>query len=577
MEKEVVPSHFRGLLRIFRDSFRLYPWQSFSVVCLVIISGFSEALGLLTVLPILNYALNPDQNDISAQKINDIIQKVFGFIHVEPALHILLIIIVLMITIKSLTAMLSNSYVGYMTARIATDLRLSLIESLFKASWQFFSKQPTGRLTNAMTQEASRSSSSYLAAWSMISAGIQLLIFLIASGSISREILVAGFVVGGLIAVFLGWAVKLSRRAGAKETELMNSLTSVLNDSVSGIKPLKAMGLEGNVHQLLQADAKTLNAIQVRHSIATAAQGNLSEPLVIAVLAIVAYFALTSLEIDFAVFGVMALFFTRMMGRVSQLQKYYQMLGHSQSAYWSLKGLIQNARDNQEIMPPPTDNVPSFQKKISFKNVCFSYDINLVHQDLNLDIPKNKITLLTGASGSGKTTTIDLVTGLLQPGSGQILLDDVPLTDINTQNWRSQIGYVPQEVFLFHDTLRNNIGLLDQNISDNDIWKALEESGAKDFVNALPEKLDTVLGERGSRLSGGQRQRIMIARALVRKPALLILDEATTALDPKTEQEICETIVSLSTKTTILAISHQKAISGIAHVVIDLGKLKKAA
>jgi ATP-binding cassette subfamily C protein len=162
---------------------------------------------------------------------------------------------------------------------------------------------------------------------------------------------------------------------------------------------------------------------------------------------------------------------------------------------------------------------------------------------------------------------MDLVVGLYQPWQGNIYIDGVPLSDIDLIAWRTMIGYVPQEMLLFHDSIYRNVTLGDDEISREAVAEALQAAGAADFVNALPQGMSTVIGERGAKLSGGQRQRIAIARALVRKPRLLVLDEVTTALDPATEAEICATLRSLSGSVTVLSISHQPAMTSVADMV----------
>jgi ATP-binding cassette subfamily C protein len=171
---------------------------------------------------------------------------------------------------------------------------------------------------------------------------------------------------------------------------------------------------------------------------------------------------------------------------------------------------------------------------------------------------------MVGPSGSGKTTIVDLVTGLLQPQQGEIWLDDQPLEQVDQKSWRRMIGYVPQETLLLHDTIRNNITLGDPDLSEKDAEEALRATGAWEFVQSMPQGMQTIVGERGGKLSGGQRQRIAIARAIVHKPKLLILDEATSALDPQSESDICETMLQLRGQLTILTISHQEALVGIA-------------
>jgi ATP-binding cassette, subfamily C, bacterial len=202
--------------------------------------------------------------------------------------------------------------------------------------------------------------------------------------------------------------------------------------------------------------------------------------------------------------------------------------------------------------------------------VRFAYDDRPVLEDLSLVIPAGSFTTLVGHSGSGKTTIVDLVTGLLQPQGGRILVDDAPLDELDAVAWRHSIGYVPQENLLLHDSVLHNVTLGDPALGRADAERALRDAGAWDFVAALPEGLDASVGERGSALSGGQRQRILVARALVHRPRLLILDEATSNLDPDSEAAVLETIERLKGRLTMLAVSHDEGLVKAADHVCRL-------
>jgi ATP-binding cassette subfamily C protein len=186
--------------------------------------------------------------------------------------------------------------------------------------------------------------------------------------------------------------------------------------------------------------------------------------------------------------------------------------------------------------------------------------------------------VLTGPSGAGKTTIADLILGLYQPDEGQVLVDDVPLREIDLASWRSRVGYVPQELVLFHDSIFANVALGDRRIGKAEVQHALEVAGAWDFVRRLPDGVMTHVGESGAKLSGGERQRIALARALVAKPRLLILDEVSSALDPDTEWQICRGIRELAGEMAVLAITHRPAFLEIADVIyrIEAGRATEA-
>ncbi len=228
------------------------------------------------------------------------------------------------------------------------------------------------------------------------------------------------------------------------------------------------------------------------------------------------------------------------------------------------------ARQQQEPYAELGDNdnnAPLLQQGIELQDIEFSYGEKPLFQGLNLAIPAGKFITIIGPSGVGKTTIIDMVTGLLAPQQGQVLVDGRSLPTIGMRPWRQHIGYVPQENFLLHDTIMKNVTLGDPHMTDQDVEDALKMAEAWQFVDKLDKGIHTIAGERGSLLSGGQRQRIMIARALVHRPRLLILDEATSALDPQSAIAISRTLYNLRGQLTLLAISHQAYLVDTADIV----------
>ena len=186
-------------------------------------------------------------------------------------------------------------------------------------------------------------------------------------------------------------------------------------------------------------------------------------------------------------------------------------------------------------------------------------------------IHQHKLNSFIGPSGAGKTTLVDLLCGLHQPSGGQILIDGIPLDELDIQHWRQQIGYVTQENSLLNSSIKDNVTLGDPSYSSDEVTTALAKSKALDFVAKLPLGIETLVGENGAQLSGGQRQRILIARALVHSPRLLILDEATSALDSETELALSQIFKELSREITVISISHRPAIVDVSDHVYQLG------
>ena len=241
----------------------------------------------------------------------------------------------------------------------------------------------------------------------------------------------------------------------------------------------------------------------------------------------------------------------------------------------SLNLILKILNDNKNLKTPKSDISMPFEKNIVFKNVSFSYEkVDKLFENLNLTIKKNTLIGIAGGSGRGKTTLINLLAGFLIPNSGSINVDDSSIYK-NVSSWQKNIGIVQQEIYLLDDSVKKNVafGLEDSQIDNEKIKKVLEAVELKNFINNLPDKEETIVGERGQKISAGQKQRIGIARMLYADRKILIFDESTNALDKKTEAEIIEFIQRLKKVCTIIIISHDHSNLKICDDIIYVEKL----
>ena len=268
---------------------------------------------------------------------------------------------------------------------------------------------------------------------------------------------------------------------------------------------------------------------------------------------------------------LVCLVFMRIMGRVSSVQAALQSILRCNAAYESFMQSVKKAKaaEEKKIEGVP----PKFKASLELKKITFSHGTNKVLSNLNVKVPIGSFTAVIGPSGTGKTTLLDLVIGLQMPDSGNIYIDGVPLSRVDTKAWRTMIAYVPQEPVLLHDSIRNNLTLYAEGFLDDELWNVLELVNLEMYVRSLPDGLNSSAGVRGLALSGGQRQRLMIARALLQKPNLLLLDEATSGLDPATEKHVLEIIASL--EVTKIMISHHPAVRSYADQVIELVTMRE--
>ena len=561
-----------GLVAYF---FKAYPKRTFVMVLCLIFAGLTEGIGITVLLPVLE--LNMGSGGAPPSSVGRYVAEALHFLGLEPKLGVLLSILVAGIALKGFFSWVAMRQVGYTVAHVVADLRKNLISALLNARWGYFIQHPAGRFANAIGVEAWRSGQAYYESSIAIAYLIQLMVYTVVAVMVSWKVALGAFATGLVIIFILRRLVNIGRRAGKSQSDLSKSLVSRLTDALQGIKPIKAMAGEGHLLPLLEAETMEMNQAQRNQVFANETMRAVQEPVTAFFLAKGLFLLIHFGEAPFSAILVLAFIFFRMVTRFNEVQYRYQKMVTVESFFWSLMESIERA-DQEAEANTGGNRIPAFENEIRFENVFFSHGQKAILKDVSLVIPSGSFVGISGSSGAGKTTIADLMIGLWHPGEGRILIDGVPLPETDLIAWRKMVGYVPQEMFLFHESIYNNIVLGDTSISRSRVEEALRAAGAWDFVSRLPEGMDTRIGERGGRISGGERQRIAIATALVRNPRLLVLDEVTTALDPATEAGICATLKGLSGKVTIVAISHQPALMKEVHTLyrINGGRVEKA-
>jgi ATP-binding cassette, subfamily C, bacterial len=545
---------------------RAYPRRSILVLTALVVAGTLEGISMTALLPVLSVALERDS--AGTGRVGGVALTLLGWIGIEPTVTSLLALIVLGIMSTSAVALLARREIGYTVAQVATDLRLQLLRSLVAARWEYYLRQPIGKLSNAMAGEASAAAQAYLSATTMVASAIQAVAYSAVAFAVSWKATAAYVVAALVIAASLHSMVRLAKRAGKRSAKMMTQLMTGLYDTLQSVKPLKAMGRQDLADAVLASQTLELNAATRRMVVAREGRKAIQQPIVAIMMAAGTWVGLELWGLPIATVLVLMILLSRVLFNFGKVQSDYQDLVGYESFYWSLRRTLDEAA--REVEQVRGSIPPTFGREIALEHLDFSYGGAPVLRDCTLQIPFGSFASIVGPSGAGKTTLIDLVVGLVRPQKGVVLLDGVDLEEIDLRAWRRLIGYVPQENFLMHDTVARNVTLGDSEVGPADVEYALRAAGAWSFVADLPEGVDTVVGERGARFSGGQRQRIMIARALAHRPRLLILDEATASLDPETEAAVCETLGGLRGEVTILAISHQRALVDAADLVFRL-------
>jgi ATP-binding cassette subfamily C protein len=541
-------------MRVLVVFVRRYPGRSFLMLGALLLAGLAEGLGMSGLLPLLNLTAAGSPGGSQSSPVERAVTTIVGWFGFEPTISVLIGVIVVGMSVKAGLILLAQTQVGYTVAHVATDLRLTLIRALLRTRWSYYVHQPVGSFANAIASEAHRASDAYLQGTRVVTCTILTLVYVTVALLVSWRVTLIAMAAGAFIVYALRFLVRVTRKAGLKQTRLTKSLLSSLTDTLQSIKPLKAMARESLIGPLLENETQRLNRALRKQVLSKEALGNLQELLIVLFLSLGVYVALVRFNQPVANVLTLTLLCARMLGSLGNIQKELQRLVTSESAFWSIRAMIEEAQGQREDHNGV--QTPHLRRGITLDRVTFGYDEHLILNQASMTIPAGRLTVITGPSGAGKTTVADLISGLLMPQSGEVYVDDVRLRDADLQHWRSSIGYVPQDTILLHESVFLNVTLGDPRLTRGDAEGALRAAGAWDFVQSLPDGMDRVVGERGLRISGGQRQRIALARALVHNPELLLLDEATTALDPATERAICDTLLNLRGEITIVAIAH---------------------
>jgi ATP-binding cassette subfamily C protein len=553
-------------VKVFRYFASRYRAQGLLVLFCILLSGVLDGAGTSAMLPALSIAMQgssdaPDSESADTSALGKTVDGALEAIGLEPSLQVLLPVIAILFWAKAGIVLFAKRQVGYTVARIATDLRLELLQTLMAARWRHFTRLRTGSAANALATEAQRASTAFEHMAQVCGHFIECLVYLGLAFTISIPVTIGVIVAAGITLGGLHQLVNMSGRAGARQTKYLKSLLTQVTDTLQAVKLLKATGREPLIEPLLESDTEQLNKALRRRVISREALRSIQEPVLVTSLCTMLFIVIlmgTPAE-EILLLGAL---FIRTNTSSNKMQRRYQQTITEASALWSMREMIDSASADGEAMTKGA--APTLTKGLEVRDVRIAYDDAIVLDGLSFSVPAGKITAIVGSSGAGKTTAADLIMGLVRPDAGEVYIDGVALGELDLREWRQLIGYVPQEVLMLHDSVAKNVSLGDPDLTPQDIERALRDAGAWEFVSELPGGVEYSVGERGMRLSGGQRQRIAIARALVHGAKLLILDEATTALDPESEAFVLAAVEALRGRATVFAISHQPALRSVA-------------
>lgn len=536
----------------------------------IIYSGF-ELLGVASVLPFIQAVQMPEV--LMGKEYVQYIMRVFKIQESKEVLMFMGIGLILVYIFKNLY-MLFYHYLQYdFSSIIQKELSLRMLHSYMNHSYTFFLNTNSSEILRGCSGDVA----GVYAIISNISTIIAEVLTIIAIGVfiLYTDFFIAVFALGLMLFVLLIMVLifkPIMKRAGKKNIQISTIQNQILYQIVSGIKEIFVMQRKEFFVQEYEKISEKARKLHRKYDFINNSPDRIIEGICVSgIIGIVCVrLFIDDSTADFipklAIFAMSAFKILPSVGKItSRINSLVYYRPTLENVYNNLKMAISYEDEmeryiNEHSKEKKLEKDIQLNKELSIEHVGWKYpnQKNEVLTDASLTIRKGESVAFIGSSGAGKTTLADIILGLLQPQQGTIMMDGIDIYTI-LKPWARIVGYVPQAVFLMDDTVKNNIvfGVSKEEIQEDLVWSALEKAQLKDFIEGLPNGLETIVGERGIRFSGGQKQRIAIARALYNKPEILVLDEATAALDNETETAVMESIDALQGKITLIIVAHR--------------------
>ncbi|MDC3245784.1 ABC transporter ATP-binding protein/permease [Candidatus Pseudothioglobus singularis] len=556
------------------------------ILALTLLAGLAEGVGLLMLLPLLqSMDLNAvgGSSNIPTDSISIYMQSVLSALNLQDNIVAVILIIAFAFFVKGVLSFAAFGYSAYLVGQLQKDLKGQLFNFYIGMSYSYYSSRDTGHFINIINEQITRALQSFRNLTHLGTQVINALVYISFAFVVAWKFGLMALIASFFILYLFRWLNIHVRQLSRKTASENGHLAKLLIQTMHAFKYLSATGQTSSIRTNIISSIARLTDYQIRTGIAASLTHTVREPIAVILIMLIFLTQLVFLNQPVAPILVSILLFYRGINSVVGIQTNWQNTLEWIGSMELVHSEFEKQRQNQEVKGDYS--VSLFTNSIQFSDVHFSYDSHFenVIKGVSLDIAASTSVGFVGESGSGKSTLVDLITLMLRPQQGQVLIDGVAGQDINLESWRSQIGYVSQETVVFDDSIANNICLWKGDpIKDPQLMDKIREASTQahiaNFIDTLPEGYETLVGDRGIRLSGGQRQRLFIARELFRKPNLLILDEATSSLDSVSERAIEESINELKGSLTVVIIAHR--LSTIRNVdciyVFEHGQLMEA-
>jgi ATP-binding cassette subfamily C protein len=574
----------RPFLQYLTSLIQTARWQLFAAVLIMTFTSLTEGLGVALLFPILQVAGFNLANQGHVGHYTGEVRDLLVLSGLRPTLWLatLLLIFMLLMALRSLFSRI-QSVLTFRTA-LGYELALSrrLYQAIINADWLFLVRRRSSDFTHALTAELARVATCTYLLIGALANGILALVYIAIALKLSAGMTLLVLATGAVLLLLSRRWLRDVHRGGSAVSESVSEVYSAATEHLQNLKAMKFYDAQTSDLEMFSSLQSSALQQSLQNTRSQAAAAFWFEAGSLLVLGAIIFASLQILNVAPASILLLLAVFTRLFPRLAAGQSQLQAFLTELPAFENLMTIYQECVANAEVPSaagpgPQPDLRPAHEIRLEHVGFRYEPDRPLVLNDLSLAIAAGRVTAIVGSSGAGKSTVADLINGLLAPVTGQVLVDGVELTPQTARAWRRHVGYVAQDTVLFHDTVRNNLRWANPDASEEEMRESLGLAAAE-FVFELPQGLDTTVGDRGMLLSHGQRQRIALARALLRKPGLLILDEATSSLDLDNEKRILDAIERLQGRTTVLLIAHRISAIQRAEIiyVIENGRVAES-
>jgi subfamily B ATP-binding cassette protein MsbA len=570
--------------RLLRYVYPYTGWFAFSLISMIIVSLCVVAFTSL-VMPIFDQVLTPSTTEVSAPyKYNllSILNKYTGLykylqLSRETIFYEIPVVIFILFVIKGIFSYSSTYYMSYVGQSIVTDLRNELYSSIQYKPLCFFRERTTGTLISRVVSDMERiQSAASEKLVDLLREGLTLLSLAAYLFYLDWRLAVMSFVVAPVVIYPLVKFGKKLRKTSTSSQKRMADISTLLHESITGNRIVKAFGMEGfEIKKFVQATRKLLS-VNLKATKFTSITPPIMEIIGSIGIGLMIWYGGRQIHLGQLTTGQFCTFLAALYGLYAPIKKLSRVHNTMQQAMAAADRAFEILDLPGDIIEDPRGiTLTDIKKGIEFKNVSFSYDTAMVLDNISFFINSGQMIAIVGASGAGKTTLVNLLPRFYDASEGSIYIDGKDIRSLTLKSLRAQIGIVTQESILFNDTVKNNISYGNPGIKTEELEKAALAAYAHDFIQQMPLGYDTIIGEQGLKLSGGQRQRIAIARAILKNPPLLILDEATSSLDSEAEIIVQNALANLMKDRTTVVIAHRLSTARKADkiIVIDQGKI----